>query len=222
MKKDNKYTNLISIMLLISVSGILSLVFYYNSSSQWHLEGVSKVIAQGMLLYLLIIFARTVVLIILSFLEFFYQKKIRKPTAYPLVSIIVPCFNEEKVLKNAIKSVAQLNWPNLEVVVIDDGSKDLTLEVAKECEHKGRVRVIYQENGGKAAALNRGISEAIGEYVLCVDADSVLEKDVIERGIVFFELKPKLAAVAGSVKLGNVNNLLTKFQNLEYVIGLNF
>jgi cellulose synthase/poly-beta-1,6-N-acetylglucosamine synthase-like glycosyltransferase len=105
--------------------------------------------------------------------------------------------------------------------VIDDGSFDLTSEIAKKFEDKGRLRVIYKENGGKADALNRGIDEALGEYILCMDADSVLSEDVLLECMGFFQKYPDLSAVAGRVEIGNSQNILSKFQKLEYITGLN-
>uniref|UniRef100_UPI0035617322 glycosyltransferase family 2 protein n=1 Tax=Halobacteriovorax sp. TaxID=2020862 RepID=UPI0035617322 len=71
-------------------------------------------------------------------------------------------------------------------------------------------------------ALNYGISEALGDYFVCMDADSVLSKNILLEAIPYFEDDPNLAAVAGAVKVGNSKNILTAFQNLEYIIGLNF
>lgn len=218
----NTVENIFTTIVLIIIAIVMSFVFFYSNLSISTLNGWEKIFADFMMMYLFFVLIRTVVLVALSFGEYFFRKSIKEPTEFPIVSIIMPCFNEEKVVKAAIESVANLDYPNYEVLVVDDGSTDLTLETAKQLEKKAKVRIISQENGGKSAALNRGISEAVGEFVLCMDADSVLNKNVLKLAMAYFERKPNLAAVAGSVVLGNTHNILTKLQKLEYIIGLNF
>jgi cellulose synthase/poly-beta-1,6-N-acetylglucosamine synthase-like glycosyltransferase len=171
--------------------------------------------------YLGFIFLRTAFHLAFSFAGIAFLKRVRTPRAYPLITIIVPCFNEEDVLAAAVDSVLHLEYPNFEVIVVDDGSSDSTLAVAEKLKVRARVRIVHQKNAGKAAALNTGIEAAHGEYVLCMDADSKLNPDVLQLGIVHFERDPLLAAVAGTVRLGNVRNTLVAFQNLEYITGLN-
>ncbi len=171
--------------------------------------------------FLIFLFLRMVVYLFLSFADSYFKARTAEPATYPLVSVIVPCFNEEAVVQHAARSLLNLDYPNFEIIVVDDGSTDLTLLNAKEMESERNIRVIYQRNKGKAEALNRGISEALGEFVLCVDADSILEPDAIRKGIVHFEGNDRLAAVAGNVRIGNVRSILPRFQSLEYVIGLN-
>ncbi len=172
--------------------------------------------------YLVLISLRAAVLIFLSFADRFFVRRLAQLRDYPLVSVILPCYNEEKVVEQSIRSVLGLDYPNFEVLVVDDGSTDMTLMHALEQKSKSRVRVIHQKNQGKAQALNRGISEAIGEYVLCVDADSLLAPDVLRHGLRYFNGDQKMAAVAGCVQIGNQNGILTMFQRLEYIVGLNF
>jgi poly-beta-1,6-N-acetyl-D-glucosamine synthase len=210
-----------TIAVMVFITGVLALVFFYSTTSDIKLGPVMQVIYDLMLLYLIFSVSRTVVLVVLSFGEFFFRKPAPNPDFLPLVTVIIPCFNEEKVVTKAIESVSRLDYPNYEILVIDDGSTDLTLASAKVLEKKGRIRVIYQENTGKSGALNRAVSEALGEYVLCMDADSLLNPDVIRLGMAYFATNPKLAAVAGSVYIGNTPNLVTLFQKLEYIIGLN-
>ena len=217
-----KETQTFTIFTIILLAGILALVFFYSNATGTTLTGWAKVISDCMMFYLFFVLLRTVLLVLCSFGEFYFRKTLSEPKEYPLVSIIMPCFNEEKVIATAIQSVMELDYPNYEVLVVDDGSTDLTLDAAKKLEKKGRLRVVSHENAGKSGALNRGIAEAVGEYVLCMDADSILAPNVLKLAIAYFEKNPKLAAVAGSVVLGNTPNVLTLFQRLEYVIGLNF
>lgn len=190
--------------------------------SNWKLEGWGNTLATAMLWYLLFTFLRTIIYLIFSFINFIYSRSLQRPVSHPLVTILVPGYNEGKVIATAIKSLMQMDYPNYEILVVDDGSKDDMFEVAKQFEDDHRVRVIYKPNGGKSSALNRGIEEALGEFVVCMDADSKLNKDVLLKAMSYFEKDKNLAALAGNVIVGNDTNLLTKFQKLEYVTGLNF
>jgi poly-beta-1,6 N-acetyl-D-glucosamine synthase len=146
-----------------------------------------------------------------------------KAREFPPVSIIVPAYNEGEVIEQALASLASLDYPELEVLVIDDGSTDDTLHRATlwEGQH-GNVefRILTKRNGGKAAALNTGISLAKHPFVFCMDADSRLESATLKRAIKHFE-DPSVGAVAGNVKVENRGKLLTKLQALEYIEGLN-
>lgn len=175
-----------------------------------------------MFYYLIFIALRAGSVLLFSFADRFFSKKNNTPQHFPMVSILVPCFNEEKVVQHAVQSLLKIDYPNFEIIVIDDGSSDLTLLLAKAFESEIRVRVIYQVNQGKANALNRGISEAHGEYIFSMDADSILDRDALKLGVPYLNASPKTAAVAGKVIVGNANNALTQFQKLEYIVGLNF
>lgn len=188
-------------------------------------DGWKKTIFEVVTFYILFIFARTLFHLVFSCANQFTHPLYKPMKSFPMVSILVPCFNEEDVVKKALKSVLAIDYPNFEVLLIDDGSSDSTLEIAKEVateEQKHRIRLIHKKNAGKAAALNRGIEEALGEFVLCMDADSLMQSDVLRQGVFHFENRPELAAVAGNVRVGNRGNFLLTFQRLEYITGLNF
>ena len=98
----------------------------------------------------------------------------------PLVSVLIPAYNAEHVLGEALDSVLAQTWPNIEVVVVEDGAKDATLAVARQYESRG-VRVIAQpENRGQTAALNRALEEVQGDFIQFFDADDVMEPGKIE------------------------------------------
>ncbi len=217
------YSSIVSIVTITIICSLLTVTFYLNIPDNWRFENPLAVfVANIMLYYLIFIFIRTFLLLVLSFLEVVFYKRNRIIQSFPLVTIIIPAYNEEKVLTPAIESVLDIDYPNLEVLVVDDGSTDNTFVVAKEMEKHEQVRVIHQANAGKSEALNHGISEALGDYFVCMDADSVLSKNILLEAIPYFEEDENLAAVAGAVKVGNSKNILTSFQNLEYIIGLNF
>jgi poly-beta-1,6 N-acetyl-D-glucosamine synthase len=142
---------------------------------------------------------------------------------FPPVSLIVPAYNEGKVIGSALESLLELDYPHYEVIVIDDGSTDDTLANASswagEYGHC-RVRVTTKKNGGKASALNSGLAMAEHPIVLCMDADSRLEPQTIKSAVVHFR-DPSVGAVAGNVKVVNRRNLWTRLQALEYIEGLN-
>jgi biofilm PGA synthesis N-glycosyltransferase PgaC len=140
----------------------------------------------------------------------------------PLVSIVVPAFNEELLIQAALRSLLRLDYPRYEVIVVDDGSTDdtytLALEVARQ-SLKVPVQVIRKRNAGKAMALNAGLMRARGDFVLNMDADTKLSADALRVCVRHFR-DPRLGAVAGNVKVFNRENTLTWIQALEYVEGL--
>ncbi len=146
---------------------------------------------------------------------------------YPFVSIIVPVYNEGKVVKDSILSLLRLDYSNYEIIIVNDGSTDDTAEVAKTLVgyQKGRysdvkVSLINKPNGGKARALNAGISYSRAEIVLCMDGDSQLSEDSVRSAVRHFA-DPDIGAVAGNVKVLNRRKLFTDLQALEYIEGLN-
>lgn len=135
------------------------------------------------------------------------------------VSIIVPAYNEEVVIGRSIISLLQQTYPNMEIIVVDDGSKDHTYPFAKRYQGP-KVKVITKPNGGKSRAINTGIEYATGDLIMVVDADSRLNNDAVSLMVQYFE-DPKIAAVAGSVYVVNQINSITRLQALEYIEGLN-
>ena len=144
----------------------------------------------------------------------------------PKVAVLIPAYNEEKVIERTIQGALDSDYPNLHVVVIDDGSNDRTLEVARHAFRReiaeGRVVVLGKPNSGKAEALNYGLQH-IGDAELFVgiDADTIIAPDAIARMVPHF-INPKVGAVAGNAKVGNRVNLWTRWQALEYITSQNF
>ena len=139
----------------------------------------------------------------------------------PSVSVVIAAFNEEKVIARTIDALLASHYPNLEIVVVDDGSKDDTQgEVLRRFHDKPNVRLFRQENAGKAAALNHGIAESRGDIIVALDADTIFLPDTIEKLVRRFE-DPAVGAVAGNVKVGNRINPLTYWQAIEYITSQN-
>ena len=144
---------------------------------------------------------------------------IADPTFRPEVSVLVAAFNEAKVIANTIASISRSKYPLAEIIVVDDGSTDGTADAARAL-NLPNVRVITQENAGKASALNNAHHIARGEIVVCVDADTQLDPDAIDWLVRPFS-RPNIAAVAGNVKVGNRGNLITQWQSIEYITSQN-
>lgn len=139
----------------------------------------------------------------------------------PRVSVIIPAYNEEKVICDGVTSVLQSDYSNLDFLVVDDGSTDRTLATLRaRFSSTTGVRILTKPNGGKASALNYGIREATGEIIVCVDADTHLCSDTIGKLARHFT-NPQIGAVAGNAKVGNRVNLITRLQALEYITAQN-
>jgi cellulose synthase/poly-beta-1,6-N-acetylglucosamine synthase-like glycosyltransferase/peptidoglycan/xylan/chitin deacetylase (PgdA/CDA1 family) len=137
----------------------------------------------------------------------------------PPVSIVVPAFNEARGIERAVRSLASSDYPELEVVVVDDGSTDGTASLVERLGLPN-VRVVQQENAGKPAALNRGLAVAAHDLVVMVDGDTIFEPETLGR-LVRPLRDPTVGAVSGNTKVGNRRGLLGQWQHIEYVMGFN-
>jgi glycosyltransferase involved in cell wall biosynthesis len=114
------------------------------------------------------------------------------------VSVVIPCYNQARFLGEAIQSVLRQGYNDLEIIVVDDGSRDGTEEVASGyAKEDSRVRLVRQENKGLAAARNRGLAEAEGEYIVFLDSDDRLVSEALEVGVRELEAHPGCAFVSG-------------------------
>jgi len=138
---------------------------------------------------------------------------------FPLISILIPAYNEEKVIARTIESTLEIDYLKKEIIVIDDGSTDNTFLIAKTFEKDG-VKILHKENGGKATALNYAINFVKGEIVTILDADTIAGKNSLKEINKVFESSSNVGGVAGNVKVRNKKNWLTWCQALEYVSGL--
>ena len=139
----------------------------------------------------------------------------------PLVTVIIPAFNEERVIEQSIRRILDSNYPAIEVIVADDGSRDRTSAVV-EAAFSGdpRVRLLTLANGGKASALNRALAFASGAVIVALDADTQFERETVGRLVRWFS-NERIGAVAGNAKVGNRVNLVTRWQAVEYVTAQN-
>jgi poly-beta-1,6 N-acetyl-D-glucosamine synthase len=176
------------------------------------------------LTFLVVLIIRYVLLLWLSYLQHIENRSHdTECTQQPPVTILVPVYNEEAVIAPALRSLLELRYPVFHVIVVDDGSSDSTYERATAMAGQygqSSIRVVRKNNGGKASALNTGITLATTDFVLCMDGDSRLHPDTLRFAMRHF-VDPRVAAVAGNVKVVNRQNVWTKLQALEYVEGLN-
>jgi len=146
---------------------------------------------------------------------------------FPFVSVIIPVFNGANIIKRTIDSVFALEYPKnrLELIVVNDGSKDGTKEVIEEIKkhHKGiPMHIIHQSNQGKAKALNKGMKIAKGEFFSCLDADSMVARKTLKKMIHLYhkEKDPDLAIVTPAMKVSNPSSIIQHLQKLEYIVTL--
>jgi len=144
------------------------------------------------------------------------EKRKRELKDFPKVSIIVPAYNEEKNIEDTIKSLLSLDYPKdkLEIIVVDDGSTDRTYEVAKKYE-SDVIKVYRKENGGKASALNYGIKRASGEFIVTLDADSVVPKDALRKMLEYFDGEDVMIVVP-AIQITEVKGFWKHLQSIEY------
>ncbi len=164
------------------------------------------------------------VFLFISFFEKIPSQKTSKlPGIFKTVSIIVPCFNEEKTLEDTVYSLLAMEYPKdkLEIVIVDDGSWDNTPHIGEALALKHPSVHFYSKvNGGKWTALNYGIERSSGEFVGCLDADSFVAPDALVEVIKKFEESPTASAVVPAMKVCAPKNLLELMQSAEYTFGI--
>ncbi|MES2471149.1 MAG: glycosyltransferase family 2 protein [Patescibacteria group bacterium] len=148
---------------------------------------------------------------------------IKGDDAFPSVTVVVPCFNEAKTLRGTIMSLLALDYPKnkLSVMIVDDGSKDETLSIAKSLakQFPQQVKTIAKENGGKHTAVNLAIAECTTELIGCLDADSFVEPSTLRKMIPYFN-DQKTMAVTPAMRVHKPENLLQLMQKAEYNLGI--
>ncbi len=163
-------------------------------------------------------------------LRILHNRKTRKKPYMPLISVIVPAWNEEVGIIRTVDSLLTNTYDNIEIIVVSDGSTDNTDTVmaqyiAKETVLKDknvyRLRYFTKERGGKGRALNFGINQANGEIIVTMDADSVFDVKAIQNLVNYFE-DPTINAVVGNVRVAENKTLVGLIQKLEYYFGFYF
>ncbi|WP_414043650.1 poly-beta-1,6-N-acetyl-D-glucosamine synthase [Macrococcus animalis] len=151
--------------------------------------------------------------------EYKVTKEIPTDIDWPLISILVPCYNEADTIEETVENLLKLDYPKKEIICVNDGSKDNTGELIKMLAEKNpEVRGIdCKENKGKANALRLALFASKSEYLVCVDSDAILDNDAPYHLIKhFFNKGERLAAVTGNPRIRNRDTLLGKIQVVEY------
>lgn len=212
-------------LVTIMVGATVLFIFWAMHSPSQVQAFLVRLVLISLIIFLAILFIRYFTLLWFAYLQHAERNVAsREPEGeLPPVSILIPAYNEAEVIGHAIESLLQLDYPTYEVIVVDDGSTDDTLEVARRWEGKAsgvEVRVLTKRNGGKASALNAGIARSKYPFVMCMDADSWVDPGSLKAAMPHFR-DAAVGAVAGNVKVANRENLLTRLQALEYIEGLN-
>lgn len=139
----------------------------------------------------------------------------------PSVSIIVPAYNEKLFIKDCINSLLNLDYPKekLEIIVVNDGSTDNTREICEGFRDSINLINLERNSGKKAVPLNIGIRKANGEFVACLDGDSLVDSKSLRKMIPYFKDK-EIAAVTPALKAWKPNKMIEKMQWFEYIFSI--
>jgi len=143
---------------------------------------------------------------------------------YPMVSILVPCHNEENQAEETFSVLAQVEYPNFEIIGINDGSRDRTAEVLESIAARiPQMRVVHlTRNQGKAKALNAGALMAHGQFLVCIDGDALLDRYAVTWFVRRMQTDGRLGGITGNPRIRNRSTLLGRLQVGEFssIVGL--
>jgi len=153
----------------------------------------------------------------------FFKNKATGDVPEDLVSVIIPVFNQRELIEDVVTAVLDSTYQNIEVIAVNDGSKDDTGKILDALAEKyPRLNVIHKPNGGKRTAVATAFYASHGEYIVLIDSDSVVDKKAIEQFMKTFSANPKVGGVVGNCKVLNANrNLLTRCQDAWYDYAFN-
>ncbi|MBO6256690.1 glycosyltransferase family 2 protein [bacterium] len=203
------------ILLFLIVIGLTSFIYVFQNYTDWGL---------GLLICFMMVYFVTASIATKVKARHELKNPKEKDESYkPFVSVMIPAHNEETVISSTIARVFEMDYPNYEVIVIDDRSIDNTASVIKglEASYNGRLKTLIRDKNafpGKSAVLNDALALAKGEAILVFDADAQMDKDFLTNLV--YELQPKdVGAVQARKVVKNKDvNLLTKCQNNEMTI----
>lgn len=203
------------ILLFIIIIGLTSFIYLFQNYTDWGL---------GLLIcFMGVYFIVSSIAMKVKLRKDLKNPKVKDESYKPFVSVMIPAHNEESVISETIARVFGMDYPNYEVIVIDDRSSDNTASVIKalESEYNGRLQTLIRPKDafpGKSAVLNDALKMAKGEAILVFDADAQMDKDFLTNLV--YELQPKdVGAVQARKVVKNKDvNLLTKCQNNEMTI----
>jgi hyaluronan synthase len=157
-------------------------------------------------------------LLVLIYGWFVFRNRATGKVPDSLVSVIIPVYNQEKLIERVVNAVYCSTYPNLEVVAVNDGSKDNTGKVLDALAAKNpKLKVIHKPNGGKRTAVAAGFYAAQGDFVVLIDSDSIVDKYAVEEFMKAFSANPRVGGIVGNGKVLNADkNLLTRCQDVYY------
>ncbi|MET1255104.1 glycosyltransferase [Aliikangiella maris] len=230
MKKFDKKSLLLFVALGLLLSLSVAIIYLSLTTQPEPVESLGTIRLVVFCLLLPILIKYFLQLIIAPFYSIFEALgRLKYPPIEPLVTVLIPAWNEQVGIIKTLNSVLDAYYNNLEVIVINDGSTDKTHDLVtqflSDYQHiqfcKPKIKYLRLPNGGKARALNQGLKFASGEIIITVDADSVMDKDTVTNLVKRFN-DPKVGAVAGNVVIGNKKKPLAIIQQLEYLYGFFF
>lgn len=194
--------------------GAMSFFMFYNLSVAWSIFDPLVIYSTLMPLHMLLVFAVGWV---------FFKNRATGETPEDLVSVIVPVYNQEKLIEKVINAVLNSSYSNIEVIAVDDGSMDGTGPILDRLACKdSRLEVVHKPNGGKRTAVAAGFYRSRGKYIVLIDSDSVVDEKAIEEFMKAFSGNPKIGGVVGNGRVLNANkNVLTKCQDAWYDYAFN-
>jgi hyaluronan synthase len=154
---------------------------------------------------------------------FHYRNPATGKVGDDLVSVIIPVYNQKEMIETVIDAIFRSTYARMEVIAINDGSKDGSTEILNGLAKKyPRLKVVHKKNEGKRKAVASGIFAAKGEYLLLLDSDSVIDQQAITEMIKAFKSDPKIGGAVGHVKVWNADkNPLTRLQDTWYDFSFN-
>lgn len=135
-----------------------------------------------------------------------------KKDTTPLVSVIIPCYNDGKYINEAVSSIYNQDYENLEIIIIDDGSDDNTKRIL-EGINKENLQIISQENAGPSVARNRGINIAKGDYILTLDADDYFDSTFVSKAMGILKKNSKIGLVSCWLNIFIDKKIIGKFHH---------
>jgi poly-beta-1,6-N-acetyl-D-glucosamine synthase len=164
-------------------------------------------------------------LISLAYLPLALAFELRRKKAswdeYPIVSVVVPAYNEAKTIGSCVRSLLSSDYPQFEIILVDDGSTDSTPAEMKKFEGHPGIKIVLKKNGGKASALNHGYLFSKGEIIIFADADGIFGTDTIKRLVEAF-VDDKIACCCGNDAPIGLHFNITKLQNLQAHVGTGY
>ena len=163
-----------------------------------------------------VLFGIVFLILVIIFTLFILSKFFKRQTKHfkPNISIVIPAYNEEKNIQECLESVFNSDYPlsKIEVIVIDDGSTDNTMQILKKNKN---LKILRQNHLGKVAALNHGALKSSNEFIVTIDADTILNNNCIKELLSPFA-DSNIGATTGNNNVKNNKSILGTFQNVEY------